>query len=599
VTAYEALCGVSPFGGANVEALMANVLAENVRDPPDKGRVPKWMREVLRRGLARDPARRFPSMDAVLAALENDPAARWRRLGLGATVVAGIAALVVGARHTASPDAPRCSGGPQRLEGIWEAGRAPTVRKRTIHDGFLTTGRGYAEKTFAGVAGALDSYAARWTASYAEACEATHVRGEQSPEVLDLRMACLHECRRGLEALVDVFAAADAKVVDNALSAVRALPSLDRCADVPSLRAIIKLPEDARTRGRVDQLRGEVVRFTALWKAGRCAQAGAAADSLIERVREVRYAPLLAETLFTTGRTGEVCADDVHGVAREREAFDAALAGGDNELAVKAAIILSTLLADRQGQIAAGREWVRTARSLLDRLGDQPLLEGWWAQSNAIVLAREGKPDEAVATIERALALRAKVLPPDDMELIMTTNTRANMLQAAGRNTEAVGAFERARGALERVVGTDHPLTGQVLLNESEALNGSGRFAEAGRAATRGLEIAQVAEAGPTFVAFGLLQVGLSRLGEGKPEEAIEPLERALEVRAPLPEASASLAEVRFALARALWSRPSARRRARALAHLARADYATTPPATAAKPVAAIDDWLKLTASLR
>ena len=36
---------------------------------------------------------------------------------------------------------------------------------------------------------------------YVEACEATHVRGEQSAEVLDLRMACLHEWLDGLRAL--------------------------------------------------------------------------------------------------------------------------------------------------------------------------------------------------------------------------------------------------------------------------------------------------------------------------------------------------------------------------------------------------------------
>ena len=46
---------------------------------------------------------------------------------------------------------------------------------------------------FRGVTKLLDDYAAKWAGLYRDACEATHVRGEQSEEVLDLRMGCLNE----------------------------------------------------------------------------------------------------------------------------------------------------------------------------------------------------------------------------------------------------------------------------------------------------------------------------------------------------------------------------------------------------------------------
>ena len=79
---------------------------------------------------------------------------------------------------------------------------------------------------------------------YREACEATQVRGEQSAEVLDLRMSCLQERLGGLRALTNVFIEANGEVVENAVSAGERLGSLDRCADVPLLRAVVRPPED-------------------------------------------------------------------------------------------------------------------------------------------------------------------------------------------------------------------------------------------------------------------------------------------------------------------------------------------------------------------
>ena len=58
-----------------------------------------------------------------------------------------------------------------------------------------------------------------------------------------------------MRALTDVFGEANGEVVENAVSASNALASLDRCADVPLLRAVVRPPEDAATRRKVDELR--------------------------------------------------------------------------------------------------------------------------------------------------------------------------------------------------------------------------------------------------------------------------------------------------------------------------------------------------------
>ena len=68
---------------------------------------------------------------------------------------------------------------------------------------------------------------------YGDTCEATHVRREQSTDVLDLRMDCLNRNRDSLGALTDVLAAADDDMVSKAIDAAAALPDVARCADVP------------------------------------------------------------------------------------------------------------------------------------------------------------------------------------------------------------------------------------------------------------------------------------------------------------------------------------------------------------------------------
>jgi hypothetical protein len=75
VSLYEALYGQMPFEGETRNEYLDAALAGAVRPPPAEARVPAWLRSVLARGLSTDPARRWPSMDALLTQLGGDPAA--------------------------------------------------------------------------------------------------------------------------------------------------------------------------------------------------------------------------------------------------------------------------------------------------------------------------------------------------------------------------------------------------------------------------------------------------------------------------------------------------------------------------------------------
>ena len=161
----------------------------------------------------------------------------------------------------------------------------------------MKTGKSYAKDVWATTSRALDKYARAWVDMYREACEATAVHKVQSADVLDLRMACLNERLGGLRALTDVFSEATGEVVENAVSASNALASLDRCADVPLLRAVVRPPEDAATRAKVDALRKRVAELKARFDAGRWRDALKAAPTLVTRGTRSRVsAPRCGDT---------------------------------------------------------------------------------------------------------------------------------------------------------------------------------------------------------------------------------------------------------------------------------------------------------------
>jgi eukaryotic-like serine/threonine-protein kinase len=110
VTLFEALYGRRPFLGRSVGELRERI-ARGAIAPPRDSPVPAWIGRVIARGLAHDPAARYPSLEALLDALVDDRAARRRRwLVLAATLAAAaatgaLAGYVLLGRHAQLPRA--------------------------------------------------------------------------------------------------------------------------------------------------------------------------------------------------------------------------------------------------------------------------------------------------------------------------------------------------------------------------------------------------------------------------------------------------------------------------------------------------------------
>ena len=95
VVLFEALSGRRLFTG-NTWQIREVTLAGSIRPAAAKD-VPAWLEAIIRRGLATEPDDRWPSMDALLAALACDPVARRRWILRGAAGATALAALVAGA----------------------------------------------------------------------------------------------------------------------------------------------------------------------------------------------------------------------------------------------------------------------------------------------------------------------------------------------------------------------------------------------------------------------------------------------------------------------------------------------------------------------
>jgi serine/threonine protein kinase len=69
VSLYEGIYGERPFSGDTAKDLAERVMAGQLNPPPPRDRVPRWLRNIVERGLSVDPDERHPSIKSLLASV--------------------------------------------------------------------------------------------------------------------------------------------------------------------------------------------------------------------------------------------------------------------------------------------------------------------------------------------------------------------------------------------------------------------------------------------------------------------------------------------------------------------------------------------------
>ncbi|MCP3137770.1 tetratricopeptide repeat protein [Pyxidicoccus xibeiensis] len=510
VALYEALHGMRPFEGDSLEALAQAAREGRVRPAGREVRVPDWVRRAVLRGLRARPEERFPSMEALLAALVPAP----RRLRARVAAAVGAAALLgaAGAYGVAHRNEARCAREVEKLAVAW----GPEQRGR-VHAAFLATGAPFAAVAWEKTSAALDAYAAQWRELRAEACVAA---GSSPTSTGWQTTACLDTRLWQLASVTEVLERADARTVQHAQQLAASLEGLSGCRDAPALSTSPQPPDALRPQ--VDAARRKLVDAQAQLTAGRYAEGLKRTSALLEEVRTLDYRPLEAEVLLTHGH---LQAQD----GRPKDAEDllykalwAAEAGRDDETAARAWNLLLWVVGDQLARPADAERIARHAEAAVDRLGRERfpglaadlhlrltavlLQQGKYQQADAeavrgLELARRAhgpeclrtahflhglgrvryrqrRLEEAVTLHRQALEMSEHILGPNHPELAAFLNGLAANLERQGHTEEAIAALRRAIALQQSAGATDQPAAGFPLVTLASLLESRGELAE-------------------------------------------------------------------------------------------------------------------------
>ena len=558
VALHEALYGQPPFEGRGLGELAAEAEAGAVRPAPAGSEVPDRLRRLLLRGLRADPSLRYASMPDLLDALERvEPLAARKWLRLGALALAlGVAAggvLVWRARRSAL-----CSGGVELVARVWN-----DARRAQLRGSFSSSARPYAADAAARAVASLDAFAASWASAHREACVASRLRGEQSEDLLDRRMACLDRQLADFDALTEVLATATPDVVERGAQAAAALPRLEECADLAALTGPLPLPDDPSSRAAAARLASPLARAKALQAAGRYAEGLEIARQTVEQAAAAGHSPLLAEALRLRGALEELSGEPAAAEATLSAAFAAAQRGRDDRLAARIASELAWVVGYRQLRFDEGRRWAEIAAGAIERLGGASDLTADLDGNLSGIEDLAGDQEKALALQRRALEFFRGAFGPDHPGVGRSLNRLGSVLYNSQRYEEALPVFQEAQEHTRRTLGGAHPTMSVRLNNVALTLEALG-YRERAIAVQREAMAIEERALGAEHPQFAL---SLANLGEmvgaaGDWNAARDLLRRALDIQErALGAESADAAVTRNSFAEAL-ARSGARREA-------------------------------------
>ena len=447
VALYRGLYGRLPYRAATVAELATRVCAAELPDPPKATVVPSAVHAVVERGMQKDPTDRFSSVAEWVSALERAVRPR-RRLAPAIAFVVGVGvAFAVALR---GQEAPPCAAAADPVADVFES----TQRDR-IQAAFLATKASYAEDAWTRFDPQMQRYAEALREQRIAACRATAIDESQSEEMLDQRIACVDRRASETRALLVRLEKAAPEAVAAAPRAVGQLRAVLDCADTERLGRAVEPPapelvdDVERMRGRLDALRTAYLLGATEVESGR--ELVAAADA-------TGYAPLQAEVLVEFGfHLRRADKRDEEDEVFQR-AFWLATDVGHDDVAVDAAIALTTRAAAEDAEFDAALSWSRTAEAFARRRGAGPQRLARLFVARAVALRFMADYAGAEEAVARALELADEGDTPPAQRAAYVRE-HAAIAFARGDYPLAAERAEAAAEVLAETHGPNHPET--------------------------------------------------------------------------------------------------------------------------------------------
>ncbi|MBV1860488.1 MAG: tetratricopeptide repeat protein, partial [Nannocystaceae bacterium] len=452
VVLWQGLHGERPFVGDTTAALGLAVCSGNKTPPPASSPIPARLQRAIDKGLSQNPQDRFASMEGLLQEIalgrprSNRPV--WLVVG-GATVIVATLAAV------AEPPADPCKAGDRRIAKVWNPTVAVSLRAK-----FSASKEAFARSGADRVAQQLDAYASSWGAAYREACEATHVRREQSVHVLDLRMGCLSQRLRGLRSTVETLRGSDADVLKRAPRAIDALPSVAGCEDADNLDTSARLPDDPALAETVQEVRERIAGLTAAGQLSR--KAPPEAKRVLDDARATGHGPVLAEAQYMSARYAVWEGRHADAVRHLEETVYAALSSDHDRVLADAFTQLAHATGILLSQYDEGLRWAKHAEAAIKRLGDDTSEAAEYHNMMCQLLADKGDTEPALTHCHQAVELNETVHGPESLATTFAHHSLGVGYYYAGHSEKALTEFEFARDGLISQLGRHHPSLASV-----------------------------------------------------------------------------------------------------------------------------------------
>ena len=459
VTAYEALLGERPFAAASLAELRARFATGKLPEPP-RNRVPRRVMTAVLRGLALDPADRFGGMHELVAALRRGRGRTSRAtIAVAALAVLGAGGAFAYARTDNGPTpAERCSAGAAEARAsLWNESRRSELARA-----FGAVGVGYARDIEQSTAERFSSFATEWEAAYVEACRATHVSASQTPAMLDLRVACLDDKRRRLDALVTRLSRVDAVQLGAVADAIAALPDVQACGDLDALAKSGPSPAHGAQAAEYDRLADALEEINVSRDLGDYKAALAQTERFEPQVDALGHKSLQAKYRSIRGELLHHLARDEEAIPQLEQALYLAEAARDQETKITALVRLY-MIAGARGDKAAADRWSKLAEAAVDAGPTRPYARSYLLMSQGMYAYGIDDMTLAAKKFEESLAI-ARQDPESTLTLGLLQNL-ASVYFMQQRDPEAKKLWDEALAFAQRHYGPNHPSLAVILGN--------------------------------------------------------------------------------------------------------------------------------------